>query len=99
MKKNTTSRRDFLRTLGLAGAAFTIVPRHVLGGSGFVAPSDTLYIAGIGAGGKGYSDLTGFAANPKAKIAVLCDVDDRMAVKAREKFPDAKYYRDFREMF
>jgi predicted dehydrogenase len=98
MKKNTTSRREFLRTLGLAGAAFTIVPRHVLGGNGFIAPSDTLYIAGIGAGGKGYSDLTGFAANPKAKIAFLCDVDDRMAVKAREKFPDAIYYRDFREM-
>jgi predicted dehydrogenase len=69
-----------------------------LGGNGFVAPSDTLYIAGIGSGGKGYSDLTGFAANPKAKIALLCDVDDRMAVKAREKFPEAKYYRDFREM-
>lgn len=96
---SSQSRRAFLKTLGLAGAAFTILPRHVLGGNGFVAPSDTLYIAGIGAGGKGYSDLTGFAANPKAKIALLCDVDDRMAVKAREKFPEAKYYRDFREMF
>lgn len=95
---SSQSRRAFLKTLGLAGAAFTILPRHVLGGNGFVAPSDTLYIAGIGAGGKGYSDLTGFAANPKAKIALLCDVDDRMAVKAREKFPEAKYYRDFREM-
>ncbi|UXE65094.1 MAG: Gfo/Idh/MocA family oxidoreductase [Chryseotalea sp. WA131a] len=95
---SSQSRRAFLKSLGLAGAAFTILPRHVLGGNGFVAPSDTLYIAGIGAGGKGYSDLTGFAANPKAKIALLCDVDDRMAVKAREKFPEAKYYRDFREM-
>jgi predicted dehydrogenase len=95
---SSQSRRAFLKSLGLAGAAFTILPRHVLGGNGFVAPSDTLYIAGIGAGGKGYSDLTGFAANPKAKIALLCDVDDRMAVNAREKFPEAKYYRDFREM-
>ena len=37
--------------MGMAGAAFSIVPSHVLGGPGKVAPSDTLYIAGIGAGG------------------------------------------------
>jgi len=43
----------------------------------FIAPVIRLYIAGIGVGGKGESDLTGFAKNPKAKIAFLCDVDDR----------------------
>ena len=48
----SASRRKFIKSLGIAGAAFTIVPRSVLGGNGFVAPSDTLYIAGIGAGGK-----------------------------------------------
>lgn len=62
------SRRDFIKTAGLAAAAFSIVPRFVLGGPGFLAPSDTLYIAGIGVGGKGTSDLTGFARNPKAKF-------------------------------
>lgn len=67
-------------------------------GKGFVAPSDTLYIAGIGVGGKGTSDLTGFAKNPKAKIAFLCDVDDRMAVESVKNFPDARYYKDFRIM-
>ncbi|MBL7857093.1 MAG: Gfo/Idh/MocA family oxidoreductase [Cyclobacteriaceae bacterium] len=99
MKKiqSTTSRRNFLKTAGLTAAAFTIVPRFVLG-KGFVAPSDTLYIAGIGVGGKGESDLTGFAKNSKAKISFLCDVDDRMAVKSKKNFPGAKYYRDFREM-
>jgi len=63
-----------------------------------VAPSDTLYIAGIGAGGKGKSDLTSIAMNKKAKIAFLCDVDDRMAVDSKKNFPDAKYYKDFRVM-
>jgi predicted dehydrogenase len=92
------SRRNFIRNAALAAAAVTIVPRHVLGGKGFIAPSDTLYIAGIGVGGKGTSDLTGFAANKKAKIAFLCDVDDRMAVESRKNFPDAKYYKDFRVM-
>jgi predicted dehydrogenase len=57
-----------------------------------------VYIAGIGVGGKGESDLTGFAKNPKAKIAFLCDVDDRMAVQSKTNFPEAKYYKDFRLM-
>jgi predicted dehydrogenase len=95
---NTLSRRNFIRNAGLAAAAITIVPRHVLGGPGYVAPSDTLYIAGIGVGGKGKSDLTSIAMNKKAKIAFLCDVDDRMAVDSKKNFPDAKYYKDFREM-
>ncbi len=91
------SRRTFLRNAGLAAAAFTIVPRFVLG-KGFVPPSDTLYIGGIGAGGKGASDLTEIAKSPNAKIAFLCDVDDRMAVGSKKNFPDAKYYKDFRIM-
>jgi predicted dehydrogenase len=100
-RKNTlsvSSRRNFIKKTAVAATAFTIVPRFVLGGIGFRAPSDTLYIAGIGVGGKGESDLTGFANNPKAKIAFLCDVDDRSAVNSRTRFPDAKYYKDFRVM-
>jgi predicted dehydrogenase len=97
-KTNSASRRNFIKNAGLTAAAFSILPRFVLGGRGFIPPSDTLYIAGIGVGGKGESDLTGFAANPKAKIAFLCDVDDRMAVKSKANFPQAKYYKDFRVM-
>jgi len=92
------SRRSFIKTAGLAAAAFTIVPRFVLGGKNFLAPSDTLYIAGIGVGGKGTSDLTGFAKNPKAKIAFLCDVDERMMGESKTNFPAAKLYKDFRVM-
>ena len=91
------SRRRFLKTLGITGAAFTIVPRHVLG-KGFVAPSDTLYIAGIGVGGKGLSDLTEPAKSKYAKIVALCDVDDRSAERARKAFKEANYYHDYREM-
>ncbi|MDH5609273.1 MAG: Gfo/Idh/MocA family oxidoreductase, partial [Cyclobacteriaceae bacterium] len=93
-----SSRRDFIKKAGLAGAAFTIVPRFVLGGKNFIPPSDTLYVAGIGVGGKGASDLTGFAESKHTKVAFLCDVDDRRAQRSRERFPDAKYYRDYREM-
>ena len=91
------NRRNFLKTTG-AATAFTIVPRFVLGGPGYVAPSDTVYIAGIGAGGKGTSDLTSCAESKHAKISFLCDVDDRMAAQSKKNFPDAKFYRDFREL-
>lgn len=96
MKK--TSRRSFIKQATVAASAFTIVPRFVLGGPGYVPPSDTLYIAGIGAGGKGKSDLTSFVQHKNAKIAFLCDVDDKMAAESRKNFPDAKFYKDFREM-
>src|SRR5260221_1611394 len=95
---HSASRRTFLKNAGVAAAAFTIVPRFVLGGNGFVAPSDTLYIAGIGAGGKGESDLEQMAKSPNVKIVALCDVDDRQAVKSRKNFPVAPYYKDFRQM-
>lgn len=87
-----------MKNSGLAAAGFMIVPRHVLGGPGFVAPSDKLNIAGVGVGGKGRSDLSSFAESPNVNIVGLCDVDDRQAVASREAFPKANYYNDFREM-
>ncbi|MEI9920047.1 MAG: Gfo/Idh/MocA family oxidoreductase [Bacteroidota bacterium] len=90
-------RRTFLSQAGLAAAAFTIVPRHVIG-KGYRAPSDTLYVAGIGAGGKGKSDIAAFAKSGKATIAYLCDVDDRQAADSRAAFPQAKYFKDYREL-
>lgn len=95
--KQNASRRKFLRNTALAAGGFFIVPRHVLG-RGFTAPSDQLRIAGIGAGGKGNSDLREFSKSPKAAIAFLCDVDDRQAADSVKRFPKAKYYKDFREM-
>ena len=91
------SRRSFVRDASLAGASFFIVPRHVLG-KGHVAPSDILNIAGIGAGGKGESDMENFSKSPKARIVSMCDVDESRAVKSRERFPKATFYKDFREM-
>ena len=49
-KKSINSRRDFIRNSAVALGGFYIVPRQVLGGKGFTAPSDKLQIAGIGAG-------------------------------------------------
>lgn len=92
------SRRKFLRNSATALAGFYILPRHVLGGTGYTAPSDKLIIAGVGAGGKGESDLWNFYQSGKAQIAVLCDVDERQFKKSRERYPKAKIYKDYREM-
>lgn len=96
-KGSSISRRNFIRNTAIVGGAFFIVPRHVLG-RGHIAPSDKLNIAGIGAGGKGEGDLQEFAKSPYVNIVAMCDVDDRQAVKSRERFPKAGYYKDFREM-
>ena len=58
---NTFSRRDFIGKTAAATAAFTIVPRHVLGGPGFTAPSDMVNVAGIGLGNQGGSDIQNIA--------------------------------------
>ena len=97
MKKNikTINRRDFIKKSTAVAAAFTIVPRYVLGGTGFIAPSDKLNIACVGVGGKGYSDTHGVASE---NIVALCDVDELKAAKTFNDFPNAKRYTDFRVM-
>ncbi|MEH6682012.1 MAG: Gfo/Idh/MocA family oxidoreductase [Sediminicola sp.] len=92
------SRRNFIKNTTLISAGISIVPRHVLGGPGFTAPSDKLVVAGIGVGGKGESDIANFANSGKAEIAYLCDVDDRRAAGSIARFPQAKYYKDWREL-
>ncbi|HVS95003.1 MAG TPA: Gfo/Idh/MocA family oxidoreductase [Puia sp.] len=97
-KRSTrTTRREFLRGTSMAATGFFIVPRHVLG-RGFLAPSDRLALAAIGAGGKGGDDLRNFYGSGKVDVAYLCDVDDRQAAASVKTYSKAKYYKDFREM-
>ncbi len=92
------SRREFIKNAAIASSIF-IVPRHVLGGVGFVAPSDQLNLAAIGAGGKGSSDIANASVNGRERVVALCDVDFSGSAKASvERFPKAKRYQDYREM-
>ena len=98
------SRRAFLERSALAAGGLLIVPRHVLGGPGYIAPSDRLNIAGIGAGGRGQGVLRGASGwNPDTgetldNIVALCDVDEARAAATYERYPQAKRYKDFRVM-
>ncbi len=88
------NRRKFLAG-ATAAAAFTVIPRHVLGMPGVPAANDRLQIAGIGVGGIGSLDIQRV---PTEQIVAICDVDSRQATAAAKPFPDAKLYTDYREM-
>src|SRR2546428_11051142 len=75
-KRKSMSRRRFVGDLA-GGISFTIVPAHVLGGRGRLAPSDKLNIACIGVGGVGANDVRG--GGETEDIYALCGVDDREA--------------------
>jgi len=91
-------RRTFMQQ-ATAVAAFAVVPSHVLGGGAQAAPSGRLNIAGVGIGGVGRPFLQGCATEQAARIAFLCDVDHEYAKPVFEQYPQARRYRDYREMF
>jgi predicted dehydrogenase len=95
ISSETNSRRDFIKKSALALGAFAIVPRHVLGGKGFLAPSDTLTkaIIGVGGMGRGHIEYEG------TKVLAMCDVDknhlkDAIALAGG----NVRGYSDFREL-
>lgn len=91
-------RRDFLKTgaaLASTAYAFSVVPRHVLGGPRQIPPSEKMNVAGIGIGGMGGANLTNLAAE---NIVALCDVDLNYAAHTIKRYPKAKVYTDYRKM-
>ena len=67
------SRRKFIATSSVAAASISIVPRHVLGGAGFVAPSQKITMALIGCGTQGLRELPGLLALPEVQVVAACD--------------------------
>src|SRR5258706_7896409 len=67
------SRRTFIRGTASAIAGFTIVPRHVLGGTGFVPPSEKVNVAIIGCGGQGRTNVRSLFEQADAQIIAVAD--------------------------
>ena len=98
MTENNNSRRDFIKKTSLAMGSFYIVPRHVLGGKGFIAPSDKLNILSIGAGGKGESDCLLAYNKGTENVVAIADVDFGRAANTLKQLPEnVKKYKDWRE--
>ncbi|MHB8524100.1 MAG: Gfo/Idh/MocA family protein [Limisphaerales bacterium] len=70
------TRRKFLGATATTVAAFTIVPRHVLGGARFVPPSEKVNIAIVGAGGQGRTNAGALFNEPDAQIIAVCDPNE-----------------------
>jgi predicted dehydrogenase len=73
-QKEQISRRTFLGG-AVSAAAFTIVPRHVLGGPGYTPPSEKLNVACIGVGAQGTRVMMDFLKQPDLQIVSVCDVN------------------------
>lgn len=78
------TRREFVTTAAATGAAFMIVPRHVLG-RGLTPPSDLLNIAGVGIGGMGHNNMINVSSQ---NIVAFCDVDWSYAGKALDRLDE-----------
>jgi len=94
-RNHLTSRRSFLKTLGVtsAGAPF-ITP-------GLMAQSPNTKLlrhASFGAGGMAWEDLTQIAKCPGVEVVAICDVDLNHTAGARKEFPKARIYQDWREL-
>ncbi len=95
MKRLSISRREFIRRAVVSSASLTIIPRRLLGGPGYIPPSDELTKAVIGVGGMGREHLR----YPGSRLLAVCDVDTSHLQTALS-FCEAgvKGYADFREV-
>lgn len=96
MEKKHTNRRNFIKQSIMAATAFSIVPRHVLGGSGYLAPSDHLTkgVIGVGAMGRGHFNYAG------TRTIAICDVDKSHLEIAIGQLgdPGVRQFLDFRDL-
>ncbi|HUB81747.1 MAG TPA: Gfo/Idh/MocA family oxidoreductase [Bryobacteraceae bacterium] len=81
--KSDSNRRQFLGAAAAAAAAFTIVPRRVLGGPNYIPPSDQINLAYIGTGTQGLREMPYFLASGQIRITAVCD-PNRYATNYRD---------------
>ncbi|HND53429.1 MAG TPA: Gfo/Idh/MocA family oxidoreductase, partial [Pirellulaceae bacterium] len=89
----SVSRRHFLQT-SAALAAAAALPSSVRAAS----PNGKLRTAHVGVGGMGGADLGSIASHAKVEVFALCDVDENTLKGAAARHPNAKLFRDYREM-
>ncbi len=92
------SRRNFLKAGAAGVAGLTVLPSKVLGSVvGQTAPSDKVNVAGVGIGGRGSGVLREMGAG--ANIVALCDTDWGYSKPTFDRYPTAKKFWDWREMY
>lgn len=92
MMASSLNRRSFLQAATSTASTFLILKS---GSAKTYAANEKLSIASIGAGGRAAGDIAECASE---NIVALCDVDDRSASGMYQRFPQAKRFRDYRQM-
>ena len=82
------NRRDFVKKTLISGTAISVVPRYVLGGTGYTPPSEKVRIAVIGTGGRMRWLTYGFTKQPDCDIVAVCDVDSTRLTEYAAKFSE-----------
>ena len=97
------TRRDFLKTASLFSAGLAFNGADLLAKSNYVHQShfDKVKIAYVGIGYRGEQDIDEFAKTGMVEVVALCDVDmgNKQTEKVMNMYPQAKRFKDFREMF
>lgn len=100
-------RRDFIAKSVLGATAFTILPRHVLGGNGFLSPNDKINIGFIGVGKQSIGLMHNISNVKETHLLAAADVDQTKlayflgeATKANAKkvAHQVQGYEDYREL-
>jgi len=89
-----SSRRDFLRRVGVAGFTFPFVA----GRSWAVSPNEVLRHASFGASGMAAADLESITRHPQVRMVAVAEVDPSRANELKHKFPDARVCQDWRRL-
>lgn len=106
--KPDINRRQFIRKSFTGAISLTaiptIVPAHVIAGSGKTPPSDKIIMGAIGVGQMGTGHIRSFMGYDDVRMVAVCDVRkehrDRAKVLADERYgnKECKTYNDFREL-
>ena len=72
-QSNKINRREFIGSAAAVAATISIVPSHVIAGSGKIPPSDQITVANIGCGTQGLREMGDLLQNPRVRVVAVCD--------------------------
>ena len=96
------NRRQFFAGAGSAGLLAAAGCRSDKGFPAITStrsPNSLVRNLSIGCGNRAWGDINELCTHPSVEMAAFCDVDSKYLAKAKAKFPKARFYRDWREMY
>ncbi len=78
------NRRDFIGKSALGAGAVTFIPRHVMGGTGFLTPGDRINLGFIGTGKQSLGLMRSIAGCPETMVLAACDVDQKKLARFKD---------------